>query len=87
MDDSTDWSGLDDLGSSVSNVASSIVSAGGNLIAAQLNARAQQTTDQTTVSATNALPVNNPNAWQHYVLVGVLVLVVVVVVAEVAKKR
>jgi len=85
-DGSTDWSGLDDLGSGVSNVASSILSSAGGLITATINAKTQQTTDKTYVSATNALPVNNPNAWQHYVLIGAVLLVVIVAVVEVSKR-
>ena len=88
MDDDSDWgwSGLDDIGSSVSNVASSLISSAGSLLTAQINAKVQQTTDQTVVNAQNALPVNNPNAWQHWVLFGGLALVAVIVVVELTRK-
>ncbi|MEJ0006641.1 MAG: hypothetical protein WDM77_09850 [Steroidobacteraceae bacterium] len=42
-DDSSDWSGLDDLGSSTSNVASSILNSAGSLITGVINAKVQQT--------------------------------------------
>ena len=80
------WSGLDDLGSGVSNVANSILGAASNLVTAQINSKVAQTTNQTRVRATNALPLNNPNAWQHYVLIGGLLLVAVLIVIEVKKR-
>ncbi len=86
MDDDDAWSGLDDLGSGVSNVANTILSAAGGYVAATINAKTQQTTDQTYVAATNALPLNNPNAWQHLLLIGGILVAVGLVAYEVMKK-
>ncbi len=84
-DDSSDWSGLDDLGSSTSNLASNILSAAGNLVTAAINQKVQQTTDQTSTGSLTAAPTTNPNAWRTVLLVGVVDAVLVGVVLIVKK--
>ncbi len=84
-DDSSDWSGLDDLGSSTSNVASSILNSAGSLITGVINAKVQQTADQTQAASLTAAPTTNPNAWRTVLLVGVVAAVLIGVVIIVKK--
>jgi hypothetical protein len=82
-DPQSSWGGLDDLGSSVSNVASNILTSYGNLVAAQVNKTALLTaTGKVGRSNTNA-PTSNPNMWKYAVGIGVAALALVAVIKAV----
>lgn len=70
--DSSAWSGLDTLGSSVGNVGSSLLSSFGNLVSAQLNQTALLTsTGKAGVSLTAAQQAS-ANAWRNYLMIAFL---------------
>jgi surface antigen len=68
------WSGLDDLGSTTSNVASSILGGFGNLVTAQLNSTALLTATGAKAKALTNAPTTNPNYWQYFVIAGVVAI-------------
>ena len=68
------WSGLDDLGSGVTNVASNVFSAFGNLVTAQVNKTALLTATCAVGRSNTAAPTPNPNAWKTYLVIGLVVV-------------
>lgn len=80
------WSGLDDLGSSVSNVGSNVFSAFGNLVSAQINKTALLTATGAVGRSNTAAPTPNPNVWKTYVVVA-LVIVAGIGVWHAVRKR
>lgn len=68
------WGSLDDLGSSASGVAGSILSGFGNLVTSQLNASALLTATGAQAKATTNAATTNPNAWQYLIIGGVVLL-------------
>jgi hypothetical protein len=68
------WSGLDDLGSNVSNVGSSVFSAFGNLVSAQINKTALLTATGAVGRSNTAAPTANPNAWKTYVVIALVIV-------------
>lgn len=73
-DPSSAWSGLDDLGSGVANVGSSVFSAFGNLVSAQINKTALLTATGAVGRSNTAAPTANPNAWKTYLVIGLVVV-------------
>lgn len=71
---SDSWSGLDNLGSSTSNVAGNILSGFGNLVTAQLNKTALLTATGAVGRSTTNAPTSNPNIWKYFVVGGVLLV-------------
>lgn len=66
------WSGLDDLGSSTGNVASSLLSSFGNLVSAQLNNTALLTATGKVGASLTAQQLANANAWKQYLMIAFL---------------
>jgi len=79
------WSGLDTLGSSVSNVASSVLTSFGNLVSAQVNKTALLTATGAVGRSNTAAPTANPNTWKIFLAIG-LVLVGGLLVWKVVKR-
>lgn len=71
---SSQWSALDDLGSSASGVAGNILGGFGNLVTAQLNATALMTATGAKNKALTNAPTSNPNAWQYLIIGGVVLV-------------
>ena len=72
-DPSSAWTGLDDLGSGVSNVATNVLTSFGNLVSAQVNKTALLTATGAIGRSNTAAPTPNPNAWQTFLLVGLVI--------------
>ncbi len=68
------WSGLDDVGSGVANVATNVVSSFGNLVSAQINKTALLTATGAVGRSNTAAPTPNPNAWKTYVVIGLVIV-------------
>jgi len=85
-DSSSSWAGLDTVGSGVSNVATNVLGAFGNLVSAQVNKTALLTATGAVGRSNTAAPTRNPNAWKTYALVAV-VIVAGVAVFHVARKK
>lgn len=81
----TGWSGLDNLGSSTANVASSILGGFGNLVTAQLNNQALLTTTGKYAKPTTNAPAASANTWGKVLIAGVALLAVVGVIYAVKK--
>ncbi|MGH8209891.1 MAG: hypothetical protein ACRETD_02965 [Steroidobacteraceae bacterium] len=73
-DPSTDWAGLDTVGSGTANVASSVLSSFGNLVSAQINKTALLTATGAVGKSNTAAPTANPNAWKTYLLIGIVIV-------------
>ena len=74
IDPSSDWSGLDTVGSGVSNVASNVFSSFGNLVSAQINKTALLTATGAVGKSNTAAPTANPNAWKIFLGIGVAIV-------------
>jgi len=80
------WDSLDDLGSSLTNVADQVVSSAGDLVAARIDSQVSKTQDQTVVRSANKLPVQDPNAWQKWVLGGLAAVAVLALIVVVSRR-
>lgn len=83
---SSAWSGLDTVGSGVSNVASNVFTSFGNLVSAQINKTALLTATGAVGRSNTAAPTANPNAWKIFLGIGVAILGGIVLYHLVRKK-
>lgn len=80
------WDSLDDLGSTVTNVAGQVLNSAGSLVTAEVNNRAALATDPSYVGPYTAAPTADPNAWQKYLLMGLAAAAVVAVIVFATRK-
>lgn len=69
---SSAWSGLDTLGSTVGNVGSGLLASFGNLVSAQLNHTALLTSTGRAGVSLTAQQQANANAWRKYLMIALL---------------
>ena len=85
-DPSSDWAGLDTVGSGVANVASNVFSAFGNLVSAQVNKTALLTATGAIGRSNTAAPTANPNAWKIFLGIGIAIVGGILLFHAVRKK-
>jgi|SRR5579872_737429 len=80
------WSGLDTVGSGVANVGSSVFSAFGNLVSAQINKTALLTATGAVGRSNTGARTPNPNGWKLYLGIG-LALVAGLAIFHAVRRR